>query len=173
MVIGIFALGLIIKPKYRIVTMCVVIFLISIFSISNDFTASDNPIVERPFFTSYLSDQEITGFDFSTQHTNNYIMSDYVVTRYIFFSEYKNSAHVIEYDTTGGNFFKNNSEDIILIRSGELQNRPIKIILLDYSKFEDNYSWDELGYYYEDNSFKPALHKYSNIYSSKNINTYY
>jgi hypothetical protein len=173
MTIGILALGSISKSKYKIITICIVIFLLSLFSISNDFTASDNPIVKRTFYTSYLSNQEITGFDFSMQHSNNYIMSDYVVTRYILFSEFNNNAHILEYDIDNKIIFKNNSEDIILIRSGELQNRPIKILISDYSKFRVNPPWDELSYYYESNSFKQTINNNSNIYSSNNINIYY
>ena len=51
-------------------------------SVSNDWVASDNPLVKRPFYTYYFSEQEIMGMDRLVTHATGVLESDYVPNRY-------------------------------------------------------------------------------------------
>jgi hypothetical protein len=66
-------------------------------AVSNDWVASDNPLVKRPFYTFYFSEQEITGMDRLVTHTTGILESDYVPNRY-----YEGSAYEPNTTIRGG-----------------------------------------------------------------------
>lgn len=148
----------------------VLFFCMSFLSVSNDFTASDNPLVKRPFYTYYLSEEEVTSFDHLASITNGLLMSDYITIRYLLFSKFEFKAHMLEVDENHMDFLKNETDDVILIRNGELKKRPLKLYSAKKGVFELSPSWSNgLKYYYNDIKIWDALNHYNKIYDSNNI----
>ncbi len=115
---------------YHILDRKIIIILfmiIVLLSISNDFSASDNPLVKRVFYTYYIKESEATSFNHLANITEGIVMSDYVTLRYFQNSPYKEKSNILEINVKKNSFLKNNSKDIILIRDGELRNRPLRL----------------------------------------------
>ncbi|RJQ27859.1 MAG: hypothetical protein C4589_07790 [Peptococcaceae bacterium] len=155
------------------------IFAISLFSlmcflsISNDFTASDNPMVKRLFYTFYLTREEIVAFEHVVSITGGYLMSDYITTRYLKSSPYMDRSHILEVDGKNMKFLRNNEEDILLIRIQELNKRPLKFFTSGTGKFELDPSWRTfLDYYHQDLPLWNALKKNNKIYSSGGVESF-
>lgn len=148
-------------------TVIILIFILSSFlSVSNDFTASDNPIVKRTFFTHHLTQEETVATTHLAEVTNGYLMSDYVITRYLISSPYESKSHIIEIDEKTSEIFKSKESDIIFIRNGELSKRPLDICCLEKTKFKENPSWNLLKYYNKENSINEAMEKNEKIYTT-------
>ncbi len=113
------------SKKYARIMLLVLFFLMSFLSVSNDFIASDNPLVKRPFYTYYLTEEEVSGIYQVANSTRGYVMSDYVASNLIFNSKYILKEHILEVDTKNATLLRNSSEDVILIRRGELEKRPL------------------------------------------------
>jgi hypothetical protein len=151
--------------KYLIMVLFVsMVFL----SISNDFTASDNPIVKRSFYTFYLSQDELSGIDKMTEVSQAYIMSDYVVTRFLTFSDYNSKAHILEVDSYKEILLRGSQDDIFLIRENELHKRPLKLYPSPDMQFRENPRWyDNLNYFYSQNFQWRSIDSYNKIYDNK------
>ena len=104
-------------------------------SVSNDWVASDNPLVKRPFYTYYFSEQEITGMDRLVTHATGILESDYVPDRYFFASPYYKNRTVLEVDMPNMTFVRSGPNDVLLIREGEHEKRELRGAALDNSKF--------------------------------------
>lgn len=152
----------------------VLLFSIMCFlSISNDFTASDNPLVKRPFYTYYLTEEEIIAFNHNANIATDYLMSDYVTTRYLMASPYTFKSHILEVDENNKNFLRNKDKDIFLIRIKELQKRPLKLYSSENSTFKLNPTWYPLLYYYlHDYILWNSLTKYNKIYNSGRVESF-
>jgi hypothetical protein len=161
--------------KYGKVCLVAIFAILVFLSISNDFVASDNPLVKRPFFTYYLMESEIAGIDRLSDLTSpsGYLMGDYIIKRYLDFSPEANVAQLIE--VGDGKLPKNSGDDILVVREQELGQRPLNIYQLDQSDFELNPSFgtdNNLEYYYKDSPVWDSLGNYSLIYSSNSISGY-
>lgn len=161
-------------------TACVLIFVGWVFlSVSNDFVASDNPLVKRDFFTSDLKQSEVTGiqwaYGISTASTS-YTLSDYVVGRYLQFSPYlldDPSAHMYaEVYDPNGSFVKHSPGDIILLRDAELDKRPLKLQSLDTPDFTNSYVTANLIYYNKGDPVFDSLGQRDQIYNSSTVDGY-
>lgn len=152
-----------------------IIFLLvitSFLSVSNDFVASDNPLVKRPFYTFYLSESEITSINHLAEKSENgLVMSDYVVTRYLDKSKFEFQSHILEVNKYKNKFLKNKN-DIILIRYQELITRPLKFLSLERQSFALKPSWNSLDYYYKDLDLWRDLINYNKIYMGKSVAGY-
>lgn len=153
--------------KYLIVilfaTMC---FL----SISNDFSASDNPLIKRPFYTYYLTDEDVTAFDKIANVTSGYVMVDYVVVRYMENSAYSIKSHILEVNTEDYLLLYDKPEDVILIREGELSKRPVKIFSSVNGEFKLKPSrGTEMEYYYADSPVWSTVNSYNKVFHTGNI----
>lgn len=111
--------------RYAKIFLAILFILMSFLSISNDFAASDNPLVKRPFYTYYLTDEEIASFYHIASKTKGYMMSDYVTSNFIFNSPYILKEHILEVDFKNMTLLRNSSADTLLIRTGELEKRPL------------------------------------------------
>ncbi|MBN1324375.1 MAG: hypothetical protein JW986_10345 [Methanotrichaceae archaeon] len=146
-----------------VVTFMALIFL----SVSNDFTASDNPIVKRTFYTFYMSENEVDSTRFLPQVAGGYVMSDYVVARYLECSPFQEKAHVLEVDRINMRLLRNSSDDLLLIRASELDERPLKL----YTSIRGNFVshpnlLNLLDYYMPDLAMWGELSEYNRIYDS-------
>lgn len=151
--------------KYIKILAIILFFFMSLLSISNDFIASDNPLVKRPFYTFYLTEGETLGINKLANTTEGYLISDYITARYLMFSQYEPKSNLLEVDTKNMTILRNNSYDIILFREQELYKRPLKLFSSKTGKFEYNPSWSAyLDYYYLDSPIWNTLSNYNKIY---------
>jgi hypothetical protein len=141
-------------------------------SISNDFVASDNPLVKRPFYTYYLTEEEIVAFNHVANVTKGYLMVDYVTCRYLMYTPYNSKCHLLEIDKENTRFLRNSSDDVILIREQELNKRPLKLYSSENGKFKlrPPSPWQvSLEYYSHDLLLWKTLERYSKIYESNGV----
>lgn len=153
-----------------IVIMLLVIM--SFLSISNDFTASDNPLVKRPFFTFYLTEEEIIATNHIVIITKGYLMVDDVISRYLFSSPHENKEHILEIDKENMSFLTNSSSDLILIRNNELTKRPLHLYSSKSGVFEMSASRLNLEYYYDNLILWNDLNAHNKIYQSGSLTAF-
>jgi hypothetical protein len=141
-------------------------------SVSNDFSASDNPLVKRPFYTYYLSQDEVTSFNHICSIAEGYVFADFISTKYIFYSRYSERSHILEANTDNMEFLKDNYNDVFLIRKNELERRPLKLYSSHADRFYKDPPWAggaNLDYYYNDSAIWRNIKKYNKIYDSNSI----
>ncbi len=145
--VGLSALLSKLKGHYKI--FVIILFAILCFlAVSNDFNASDNPLVKRPFFTFYLTEEEETAFNsIANIQVNGYIFSDYVTTRYYGYSEFSENAHILEMNINSNQILTNSMDDIELFRLGEWNKRPLNFYSTEESEFISYPSWNKLNYF--------------------------
>ncbi|MFD1562841.1 hypothetical protein ACFR99_04685 [Haloarchaeobius amylolyticus] len=118
------------------VVLLVVISCLSVAAVSNDFVATDNPMVERPFYTYYLTDQERQSFETIDEHHTGEIGADRVTCRYL---REMRSSECARVEVADGNLFE--GYDGVIIREGELTRRPLQFTEYVYA---DEFPWEEL-----------------------------
>jgi hypothetical protein len=165
--------GMLYKKMNRIAHgLLVLAFVLMVFlSISNDFVSSDNPIVERPFYTYYLNTSEITGMMHIASLTEGSVMSDYIAVRYLEKSPYLEHQHILEANVITGKLMKENSTDLILIRDGELEKRPVKLYSSD-NGYVRAAPWNALEYYYAEDAVFASLGERDRVYSTGSMTAY-
>jgi hypothetical protein len=152
--------------------LCILLFAITIFlSMSNDFTASDNPLVKRPFYTFYITEVEEVSFNHIGSITQGYIMSDYVTNRYFSSTNYSSEANIIEVSERM-KFLRNQTDDVFLIRRAELSKRPLQLYQSEEREFVFDPDLTVTNYFYQDNKLWNDLLKYNKIYDSRSVEGY-
>ena len=156
------------KSRKHIKILVILLFIsMSFLSISNDFNASDNPLIKRPFYTYYLTNEEEVAFRHIASNTQGYLMSDYITTRYISSSRYENKSHILEVGVEKMRLLRDTTDDVFLIRSLELTKRPLKLYSVPDENFLLTPSWGgNLDYYYQKSIVWDSLVDYNKIYSS-------
>lgn len=159
--------------RYGKTFLLLLFILMSFLSLSNDFVASDNPLVKRPFYTYYLTDEEITGFYQVASKTEGYMMSDYVTSNFIFNSPYILKEHILEVDLKNMTLLRNSSADILLIRTGELEKRPLYL----YSSMDGRLRLEpnlisSCEYFGNDISLWGRLDDYNKVFESSTVQGY-
>jgi O-antigen/teichoic acid export membrane protein len=157
--------------KLKTKLLAVILFFIMAFlAVSNDFTASDNPIVKRPFYTFYLNEEESKSMNRVAQIADGIVMSDYVACRYLENSVYADKVNVLEVDPQQQEFLRSGGNDIILIRSTELANRPLKLFTSPNGEFLLTPTiGDKMDYYTNDLPLWDTLESCNVIYDSGDI----
>ncbi len=158
--------------RYAKVCLILIFAIMIVLSITNDFVASDNPLVKRPFFTYYLTEGELDGIGHLSNMTgpSGYVMGDYVVKRYMDFSSYASYGQLLEISNDA--VLRNSADDIAMVREDELTKRPLLVFQPKKGKFVLNPSYDtdnELGYYYDSGSAWRSLGKSDLIYNSNDV----
>lgn len=179
-----FGLITILHKSGRFVKVIVVMlfFTTAFLSVSNDFVASDNPLIMRPFYTSYLTNEETTSFDHIKNITEGKIMCDFAAGRYIYDSTTENDTkyHILEIGAQNGDsemspkdlrLLRSSLNDIFLIRTGELARRPL-YLLNATGGFIPDPALTNLEYYYPDNPVWKCLVDFSKIYDSGHVKAY-
>jgi hypothetical protein len=159
--------------RYGKIFLVVLFILMSFLSLSNDFVASDNPLVKRPFYTFYLTDEEITSFYQIASKTEGYMMSDYVTSNFIFNSPYIMKEHILEVDSKNMTLLRNSSADTLLIRTGELEKRPLYL----YSSQDGGLRLEpnlisSCKYYSNDIPLWRCLDRYNKVFESSIVQGY-
>ena len=159
------------KSKKHAKVLIILLFIaMSFLSVSNDFTASDNPLIKRPFYTYYLTNGEEVAFRHIASSTQGHLLSDYVTTRYLLFSPYENKTHILEVDIKKMKILRIATDDVLLIRSLELTKRPLKLYSAPDENFRLDTTWsNHLDYYYQDSILWDSLISYNKIYESNDV----
>jgi hypothetical protein len=160
------------KKKMKIVFM-IFMFITCILSIENDFTASDNPLVKREFYTFYLTAQEIGSIETLVKISNDsYLMSDYQIWRFIRASNYSDKGHLLEVDYNNTIFFKERDIDLIVIRESELRKRSLNLFAT--SGYIKDPAWAEgsFVYCYYDAQVFDTVNTYNRSYDNGYVVTY-
>jgi len=97
-------------------------------SVSNASVSSDNPLVKRPFFTYYLTSSEVEGISHDQNVSTGYMMSDYVPTRYIYFSPNRSQFYVTEVDDVNQTFFRVGSNVYASHQTGRAEQAPAGLL---------------------------------------------
>ncbi|WP_135390377.1 hypothetical protein [Methanolobus halotolerans] len=163
------------RSKKNTKRVLILLFVVLVFlSVSNDFVASDNPIVKRPFYTFYLTEEETDGFDHAGYLSEGRVMVDFVTHRYMETAPYMEKIHILEVDPSENDFLRANSSEPILIRTGELDKRPLKLATIEDGEFISTPTMESiLDYYYpEDSQLWASLEEYNKIYESNSVATY-
>lgn len=156
----------------------VMLFVIMVFlSISNDFSAQDNPIVKRPFYTFFLLEEETVALNHISKISGANVMADYVTERYIWFSSYKSKfvPRMLEVDPKNKTILRSfNKSDLILIREQELNKRPLKLFTSETGKFllTADDSKINTDYYYRESPIWNSLKSFNRIYNSGGVSGY-
>ncbi|MFC6767037.1 hypothetical protein [Natrinema soli] len=101
-------------------------------AVSNDFTASDNPVVERPFYTFYLTENEQASFETIDAGYEGEIGSDRTSCRYMG-ALHSSSCSVVDAGEDEALFA---DYDGVLIREGELEDRGRPLQFSEYVEAE-------------------------------------
>ncbi len=169
---GLYILFYKLKAKYKI-SVIILFFIMAFLAVSNDFTASDAPLIKRPFYTFYLSEEETTSLKRVAQMAEGYLMSDYISCRYLESSSFFNKTHVLEVDPKLQKFLKGSRGDIIFVRKDELTKRPLKLFTSSNGEFLFKPSIeDNLDYYDNDLPLWSALESYNTIYDSGGVRAF-
>lgn len=160
------------SKKHGKIFIIIMLISMSFLSISNEFTASDNPLVKRPFFTFYLTEEEIIATNHVAIITKGHLMSDDIIGRYLLNSLHKNKGHILEINRERMVFLTNSSSDTILIRDDELIKRPLHLYPSKTGAFEISASRLNLEYYYNDLILWDDLNKYDKIYHSGGLTAF-
>lgn len=147
--------------------------LLVLLAVSNDFTASDNPLVKRPFFTYYFDESETVALDRLSSISVGFPMSDYVASRYIYFSPEREKFHLIQAYPENMTFLRSGPDDLIIVRSSELEKRPLDIQSSEVPEFRYFGNAEmPLEYYYKDSTLWKGLDGYDMIYDSETVRAY-
>lgn len=159
------------KKSKVLVILC--FFIMAFLSVSNDFTASDNPLVKRPFYTFYLTEEECVALESLSQITEGYLLTDYIACRYLESSAYADRIHILEVDTEKQEFLVNSGEDIILVRKGELAKRPLKLFTASNGQFVFEPSLGNTLFYYDnDLPVWQTTDQYNTVYDSGEVRAF-
>lgn len=163
---GLYILFYKLKKKYKaLVIIC--FFVMAFLTVSNDFTASDHPLVKRPFYTFYLTEEENIALKSMSQITEGYLMSDYITCRYLESSASANKVHILEVDPQKQEFLKRSGKDTIFVRKGELAKRPLKLFTAPNGQFIFNPSLGDSLVYYDNNlPIWKTVKRYNAVYDS-------
>lgn len=168
---GIYVLFRRTKTIYQF-SVIILFFFMSFLAVSNDFTASDNPLVKRPFYTYYLSEEECVSIKQSAEISGGYLMSDYITCSFLESSELADKVNVLEVNSNQ-EFLKASSKDTILIRGTELSGRPLKLYTSPDGKFVLNPSLKvTMDYYDHDSPIWSTLKNYNTVYDSGTVKLY-
>lgn len=159
--------------KYGKLLLIVLFVVMSLLSVSNDFVASDNPLVKRPFYTFYLTQEEVACIGHFSNTTEGYLMSDFVVAKFISNSPLNINEHILEVDAENMTFLRNNSQDLILIRKSELDKRPLNLYMSESGKFAlDPNTGPSCKYYYRDAPLWKSLARFNEVFESNQVAGY-
>lgn len=109
------------------VVALVVFVLFAFTTVSNDFVASDNPVVERQFYTNYLSEVEEDSMRTVGSISAGNVSSDYVATRYYEASQYRDKARILGVSENRSRLYLGSENDLVLVREQERQRRPLQV----------------------------------------------
>lgn len=123
----------------RVLMAVLVLGAAGVLTASNDFVASDNPLVERDdFYTFYLSGPEVGSFETLTRRSSTTVTGDYVTCRYVDNPGGGDCEIIQANPLTGELFFP--ADSVFVLRTDELSDRPLSVYPTDAPVDEPPYS---------------------------------
>ncbi len=152
--------------------------LLVLLSVSNDFVATDNPLVKRTFYTHYLSETDIAGIDLVTKLANNSIMADYPIVRYLNATEVAMTRMplILRVDTRDNTIVPAETSHPVIIHKSELENRPLDIaaVRTDIDRIYIDFVPDNsLAYFNKTSPVWDSLDQFSKVVDTNSIDVYY
>jgi hypothetical protein len=161
------------SKKYGKLLLIILFASMSLLSVSNDFVASDNPLVKRPFYTFYLTEEEVACISHFSNTTEGYVMSDFVIAKFISNSPLNIKEHILEVDAENMTFLRNSRQDLILIRTSELDKRPLNLYASESGKFAlDPNTGSSCKYYYRNAPLWGSLAGFNKVFESRQVAGY-
>jgi hypothetical protein len=163
------------KRPSRVIKIVLIfsVFALIFFSSSNDFVASDNPLVKREFYTYYFTNIEINSFRFIGSHNLGSISTDYVAYRFINEQGISGDVSVLEYYSNENTILKSTQNDLILIRISEASKRPLHLYTSPDGIYVSGPSVaNRLAYFYFDSTFQMSLSRHNLVFSSNDVMTF-
>ena len=173
------ALGLMLiffRSGKRMKAVVVLLFAVLVLlSVSNDFVATDNPLVKRPFFTHYLKTSEMAGLNLISEMANANVLVDYPAWRYLNSSDIDYMPLILSVNKTSQQFISPARESPMIVRKAKLETRPLDVSAVDndaqaYGIFVPDNS---LTYYNLTSQVWNDLQRFSKVYDSNTIDGYY
>lgn len=159
--------------RYGRLILIIIFMVMVLLSVSNDFIASDNPLVKRTFYTFYMTEEEVASLNHLSGLAGGRIISDHIATRYLECSPFQRKSQIMEIDRSNMSILKGSPEDLLLIRSGELKQRPLKLYSATGSKFLLKPTLvRRLEYYSKDLPVWSQLDDFNRIYDSGDVWTF-
>lgn len=152
--------------KVAVVGLFAVLVLLSI---SNDFVASDNPIVKRPFYTAYLSEEEVASLTHLPLINAGYMLSDYVTVRFMEFSPYAAVTMPLKLDEVNKTIMRGEKNDLLIIRQDELNSRPLKLYQSESGVYTRDMNSARYTYYDKDTPYYDSLTNMNKVYDSRSV----
>lgn len=130
--------------RIALAVVLVLAFSTVFLAVSNDFVASDNPVVERDdFYTFYLSGSEVTSVGTVTETAAAPVTSDYVTCRYVDHPG-NGECDIIQANPVTGELYAS-VDSVVVLRDVELADRPLSVFPTDervedppYSNFRES-----------------------------------
>ncbi|WP_424359190.1 hypothetical protein [Methanocella sp. MCL-LM] len=141
-------------------------------SISNDWVASDNPLVERQFYTYYLTQDETSAFNRIAEGATGLVMADYIPMRYLDSSRHGDKVNMLEVTGNSSQFLLHGPGDVMVIRHGELEKRPLKIARIEEDTFKRVPRFDTFEYANSDVGIWSTLKEHNKVYDSATVGGY-
>ncbi len=155
--------------------MVVLFAVLVLLSVSNDFIATDNPLVKRPFYTHYLTASDISGANLFRDAANGTVLADYPIVRYLMYNDYVEPPLLIRADEKNNSIVM--SDNIPLIyRKGELSKRPLDIMSVDgpeATSYKYFVPWTGMAYIDRSSPVWDSLKNHNRIYDSNTMEGYY
>ena len=160
------------KPWMK--TLLIAAILMLCFStVSNDFVSSDNPVVKRPFFTSYLTLEDVTSLHAAQNLTQGPVDGDFVEYRYYYFSPWNATSMILDVNIENGHVLKSSGDSTVLIRQAEVEARPLMIKIVKGDVYKPLRSEDgDLQYFYPNEGFRTSLMNMNCVYSTPRVHLY-
>ena len=162
--------------KYMKIALVGTFAVLVILSMSNDFIATDNPLVKRPFYTHYLTESDIAGADHIRDMANTSVLADYPIVRYLMYNDYVQLPTLIWMDAKNNTIIPSDPRFPVIYRKGELSNRPLDILSVDEIKgpgFTYYVPWTQMTYVNQSAPVWKDLENYNRIYDSNTMEGYY
>lgn len=152
------------------VIVLIIFIVFSMATVSNDFVASDNPAVERQFYTNYLSESEERSMQTVAGIAPENVSSDYVASRYYDASNHANQSRILGVGLAGNQLYFGSQNSLVLIRDGELRKRPLQVWRTD--DYRTGGYFGELGYINRNATAWADLQAANKMYSSGSVEAY-
>ena len=167
-------LGALFYRSSKVLRACVIVLFAVwvMLSISNDWVASDNPLVERQFYTYYLTQDETSAFNRIAEGATGMVMADYIPMRYLDSSRHGDKVNMLEVTGNSSQFLLNGPGDVMVIRHGELEKRPLKIARIEEDTFKRVPRFDTFEYADSDVGIWSTLKEHNKVYDSAAVGGY-
>lgn len=141
-------------------------------SVSNDFVACDNPLVKRPFFSHYITQEEIEAVHQLAGISVGYVMADYIPYKYAYNAPFHDQFHMQEVSTPNDSLIQGDPSRVMVFRPAELDKRQLYLIAINGTDFVDNMDWNTMQFYQKDDPMWQQYANYSRVFDSNTVQAY-